>query len=157
MRYALMTAHYRAPLDFSMAGVAEAKSALDTLYRASANAEGDGAVDDGVLSALGDDLNTPNALARLHELARQANKGDAGAAANLKASAQMMGLLLSESSAWFQGEVGDDDAAINAAITARNEAKARKDYGEADRIRDELTAQGIALEDGPDGTIWRRI
>ena len=106
---------------------------------------------------MGDDLNTPNALARLHELARQANKGDAGAAANLKASAQMMGLLLSESSAWFQGEVGDDDAAINAAITARNEAKARKDYGEADRIRDELTAQGIALEDGPDGTIWRRI
>jgi cysteinyl-tRNA synthetase len=157
MRYALMTAHYRAPLDFSMAGVAEAKSALDTLYRASANAEGDGNVDDGVLSALGDDLNTPNALARLHELARQANKGDALAAANLKTSAQMMGLLHSESSAWFQGEVGDDDAAINDAIAARNEAKARKDYAEADRIRDELTAQGIALEDGPDGTIWRRI
>jgi len=157
MRYALMTAHYRAPLDFSLAGVAEAKSALDTLYRAAANATEEGSVDDGVLSALGDDLNTPNALARLHELARQANKGDAQAAANLKMSARLMGLLQAESSAWFQGGAGDDDVDINAAITARNEAKARKDYVEADRIRDDLMANGIALEDGPEGTIWRRI
>jgi cysteinyl-tRNA synthetase len=127
------------------------------LYRAAANATEEGSVDDGVLSALGDDLNTPNALARLHELARQANKGDAQAAANLKMSARLMGLLQAESSAWFQGGAGDDDVDINAAITARNEAKARKDYVEADRIRDDLMANGIALEDGPEGTIWRRI
>jgi cysteinyl-tRNA synthetase len=93
----------------------------------------------------------------LHELARQANKGDAQAAANLKMSARLMGLLQAESSAWFQGGAGDDDVDINAAITARNEAKARKDYVEADRIRDDLMANGIALEDGPEGTIWRRI
>ena len=157
MRYALMTAHYRAPLDFSMAGVAEAKKALDTLYRAVADASDDGTPDQEVLAALGDDLNTSNALARLHELARQANKGDAAAAAHLKASAGLMGLLQQDPTVWFQGEAQQDDAEILAAINARVAAKANKDFAEADRIRDELASKGIALEDGPNGTIWRRI
>ena len=157
MRYALMTAHYRAPLDFSIAGVAEAKKALDTLYRAVADASDDGTPDQEVLAALGDDLNTSNALARLHELARQANKGDAAAAAHLKASAGLMGLLQQDPTVWFQGEAQQDDAEILAAINARVAAKANKDFAEADRIRDDLAAKGIALEDGPDGTIWRRI
>ena len=152
-----MTAHYRAPLDFSMAGVAEAKKALDTLYRAAADASDDGTPDQEVLAALGDDLNTSNALARLHELARQANKGDAVAAAHLKASARLMGLLQQDPTLWFQGEAQQDDAEILAAINARVAAKANKDFAEADRIRDDLAAKGIVLEDGPDGTIWRRI
>ncbi len=157
MRYALMTAHYRAPLDFSMAGVAEAKKALDTLYRAITDAGDDGTPDDEMLAALGDDLNTSNALARLHELARQANKGDAHAAANLKASAGLMGLLQQDPTVWFQGDSGDEDADILAAIEARRTAKANKDFAKADQIRDELAAKGIALEDGPEGTIWRRV
>ena len=157
MRYALMTAHYRAPLDFSMAGVAEAKKALDTLYRAVTDAGDDGTPDDEMLAALGDDLNTSNALARLHELARQANKGDAHAAANLKASAGLMGLLQQDPTVWFQGDSGDEDADILAAIEARRTAKANKDFAKADQIRDELAAKGIALEDGPEGTIWRRV
>ena len=157
MRYALMTAHYRAPLDFSMSGVAEAKSALDTLYRAVTDAADDGELDQGVLAALGDDLNTPKALARMHELARQANKGDRAAASSLKASARLMGLLQADSTSWFQGDAGEDDAGILAAIAARIEAKKNKDFAEADRIRDDLAARGIALEDGPDGTIWRRV
>ena len=157
MRYALMTAHYRAPLDFSMAGVVEAKKALDTLYRAIDGGDHQGKVDAGVLAALGDDLNTSNALARLHDLARQAHKGDAQAAADLKASAGVMGLLQSDPNVWFQGEAGDGDGDILAAIEARVAAKARKDFAEADRIRDDLASKGIALEDGPDGTIWRRI
>ena len=156
MRYALMSAHYRAPLDFSMAGVVEAKKALDALYRAVANADENGDIDQAMLTALGDDLNTPNALARLHELARQANKGDAMAAADLKASAGILGLLQSDANAWFQGD-GQNDDDILAAIEARKIAKANKDFAEADRIRDELAANGIALEDGPDGTIWRRV
>lgn len=160
IRYALLTAHYRAPLDFSIGGVREAKSALDTLYRAVADAPEESAEIDGlVLAALGDDLNTPNALARLHELARMANKGDAAAKSSLKASAQLMGLLSQDADAWFKGKAkgnNHDDAAIDDAILARQTAKANKDFAEADRIRDALAADGIVLEDKADGTIWRR-
>ena len=164
MRYALLAAHYRAPLDFSMTGVGEAKSALDSLYRAVDNAQDGGAVDQGVLDALGDDLNTPNALARLHELAKAANKGDTAARDSLKASAALLGLLQDDAGTWLKGGLkgsqtsssGRDDAAIDAAIDARKAAKANKDYAEADRIRDDLAAQGILLEDTPNGTSWRR-
>lgn len=161
MRYALLSAHYRAPLDFSMNGVGEAKSALDSLYRAIDGASDHGAIDNGVLKALGDDLNTPNALARLHELARDANKGDDAARDSLKASAGLLGLLQDDAQAWLKGGSdasadGPDDAAIDAAIAARKDAKANKDYAEADRIRDDLAAQGILLEDTPQGTTWRR-
>ena len=155
MRYALLSAHYRAPLDFSMTGVTEAKSALDSLYRAVDGADSGADPDSAVLDALGDDLNTPNALARLHELARQANKGDDIARACLKASAELMGLLSGNASQWLKG--GDEnETSILAAIEARKAAKTNKDYAEADRIREALAADGILLEDTPDGTIWRR-
>ena len=151
MRYALLSAHYRAPLDFSMNGVGEAKSALDSSYRAIEGASDNGTIDDGVLKALGDDLNTLNALARLHELARAANKGDDAARDSSKASAQLLGLLQDDPEAWLKGGSDAsadsmDDAAIDAAISARKDAKANKDYAEADRIRDDLAAQGILLE-----------
>lgn len=154
IRYALMTAQYRAPLDFSMSGVAEAKTSLDTLYR-SAGRVAPGEIDHEVMAALADDLNTPLALARLHELARMANKGDVTAAGALKASAQSMGLLTSNPDAWFKGDDADD-AEIQAAISARAEAKKARNFGEADKIRDDLASRGILLEDTPDGTIWRR-
>ncbi|XDZ64659.1 cysteine--tRNA ligase [Alphaproteobacteria bacterium LSUCC0684] len=154
VRYALLTAQYRAPLDFSMTGVEEAKAALDSLYRAVGDAEA-GDIDDEVMAALADDLNTPVALARLHELARQANKGDQAAAGNLRATAEMMGLLASDADTWFRG--GDADAQdIEAAISARATAKKERNFAEADRIRDDLAARGILLEDTADGTIWRR-
>jgi len=153
-RYALMTSQYRAPLDFSMAGVAEAKASLDTLYRSAGDA-GAGLVDDEVMAALADDLNTPLALARLHELARMANKGDVSAAGALKASAQMMGLLASDPDSWFRGDDADETE-IQAAISARAEAKKARNFAEADKIRDDLASRGILLEDTPDGTIWRR-
>ncbi len=163
VRYALLSAHYRAPLDFSMAGVGEAKAALDSLYRAIANvtATADASLDEKLLAALGDDLNTPNALARLHELSHAANKGDGHAAATLKKSARLLGLLQSDARLWFQASVGDnvsdDSKAIEKAIATRLAAKASKDYAESDRIRDDLLAQGIVLEDTPSGTTWRRI
>ena len=154
VRLALLSAHYRAPLDFSRKAVAEAKSALDSLYRAAADAEASD-IDADFLAVLGDDLNTPNAIARLHELARDANKGDAAAAGRLKASAAMLGLLEGDAEAWFKGD-GSDEAEILAAINARLAARKNRDFAEADRIRDDLAARGILLEDTPEGTIWRR-
>jgi cysteinyl-tRNA synthetase len=155
VRYALLAAHYRAPLDFSVTGVGEAKSALDSLYRAVEGAGAEVAPDQTVLDALGDDLNTPKALASLHDLARQANKGDASCRDRLKSSAALLGLLQDEPDHWFKGNAGGDTA-ILALINARDKAKADKNFAEADRIRDELVASGIVLEDTPKGTVWRR-
>ena len=162
-RYALLTAHYRTPLDFSWEKMDEAKSALDTLYRATHNAASDGMIDEEVLAALSDDLTTPKALARLHAMAKMANKGDANMAANLKASAAMMGLLQVDFDDWFKEANTSDKNAdenfedeINEAIIARQTAKEGKDFTEADRIRNALAEKGIILEDTPQGTVWRR-
>jgi len=143
LRLALLSAHYRQPLPWTEALVAQAKATLDGLYRKAGDAEA-GEVDAGVLDALSDDLNTPLALSRLATL-------EGGA---LKASVQLLGLLQSSATDWFQGDADASD--IEARIAARTEAKKNRDFGTADKIRDELKAEGIILEDGPGGTTWRR-
>jgi cysteinyl-tRNA synthetase len=144
LRLALLSAHYRQPLPWTASLVAQAKGTLDGLYRKAGDAKV-GPIDEGVIDALRDDLNTPLALSRLSAI------DDAG---TLKASAQLLGLLTQSAEQWFQG--GSDSSAIDARIAERAEAKKNRDFATADRIRDELKADGIVLEDGAGGTTWRR-
>ena len=170
IRLALLNAHYRQPLDWTDDGLAQAKKMLDRLYgalRALAGIETDvdAAPDPSFLDALEDDLNTPNALAALFDLARRANtennlaerKRIKGA---LTASGALMGLLQRDPEEWFAGAPGDADgpdaSEIETLIQARVDARAAKNFAEADRIRDDLAARGIALEDSSSGTKWRR-
>lgn len=159
LRLALLSAHYRQPLPWTESLIAQSRATLDSLYRRVKRytpqgweAFGDFEPSDlpspnqGVLEALADDLNTPLAIKRLIEL-----RGDAEVAA----TAQFMGLLTSKG-AWFRPDDERLREAIDHKVAARSEAKKRRDFAEADRIRDELKADGILLEDGPSGTTWRR-
>src|SRR5688572_22682963 len=142
-RFALLSAHYRQPLEWSSQLIAQSKATLDRLYRAAGDA-GPGEVDPAMLEALADDLNSPLALARLSAIDDPAT---------LRASGALLGLLGESSAAWFQGE---GDERIDALVAARTEAKQQRDFAEADRIRAVLAEDGILLEDSPVGTTWRR-
>ncbi len=169
VRFFILRAHYRSPLNYSDAHLVDARHALSRLYTALRNvppaaaAEVDWAAPMAARFklAMDDDFNTAEAIAVLFDLANEVNRSQsAEAAAQLKALGDVLGLLGQAPLAFLQGGVeagGDDEsAAIEARIAARIEAKKAKNFAEADRLRAELLADGIALEDTPQGTVWRR-
>ncbi|MFL5089707.1 MAG: cysteine--tRNA ligase [Xanthobacteraceae bacterium] len=157
IRLALLQTHYRQPLPWTEAGLREAKHHLDAWYALTADV-GPGLLCAGMLDALADDLNTPKALAALHELRSEAAKGAKPAAASLKASAQMLGFLqrpAAEWLAWRPASLMIDEARVTGLIEARNAARKAKNFAEADRIRGELSSMGIELKDSKEGTSWQ--
>ncbi len=168
IRLALLSGHYRQPLDVTREKITEAKAQLDRLYGALRRAKNlqraEDTISHGVAAALSDDLNTPEALARLHALAHELNtQGEPEQAALSKAalldSGYLLGLLQQDPEDWFRGSAdgeGPSPEEIEMLIAARKAARQAKDFAEADRIRDTLAGQGVLLEDGPQGTTWRR-
>jgi cysteinyl-tRNA synthetase len=167
IRFAMLSGHYRAPLDWTTDLLEQAKTTLNRIYGALRrvwDAEGGSATDTGVREALRDDLNSPIALAELSRLSSAANgaadrKDEAAMAdarADLLAAGALLGLLTKTPAEWEQGGDSDENARIEALVAARIQARADKNWAEADRIRDELAAEGIEIMDGAGGATWRR-
>lgn len=169
MRLALLSAHYRQPLDWSEDTIEQARKMLDRLYGAvrgiavDADRRQSAEPPPALVTALEDDLNTPKAMAEFFALARELNKAEGDderqrLAAAMFAAGDLMGLLQSDPEDWFAGHVEGELSAdeIEAIIEKRRLAKEQKDYAAADRYRDDLASAGIRIEDGPGGTTWRR-
>ncbi|WP_246450514.1 cysteine--tRNA ligase [Sphingomonas rhizophila] len=176
LRLALLSAHYRQPLPWTETLIAQSKATLDRWYRLLSElchfegAEETSEINWQALEALSDDINSPAFLARLSLMADHLWKlrndyfhstsdtveyqGLAYQRDVFRNTARLIGLLLEEPDEWFRGE--GDNSAIDALIAERDAAKKARDFATADRIRDELKAEGILLEDGPGGTTWRR-
>jgi len=164
MRYLLLSAHYRQPLDWSESALRQAVTTLDRLYRALEDHAMEQATEPAatVVEALEDDLNTPAALAALNALARELGQCEDAArharlAGELRASGKLLGLL-QQPAQWTeqrQSDAGLDPDHIDRLVAQRTEARQQRDFAEADRLRDELDVMGVELEDSPDGTRWR--
>ena len=169
VRYLLVSSHYRSPINYSEESLKDAKSALERFYNAlkglpEALPAGGEAFVERFSAAMNDDFGTPEACAVLFELAREINRmretdvqAAAGLAARLKELAGVLGVLQLEPEAFLQaGAAGKVDAAeVDALIAARLQARAEKNWAESDRIRDQITAMGVVLEDGKGATTWR--
>ena len=169
LRFALLSAHYRSPLNFSVELLEQARSTLDSLYstlRDVQEIEVDLEVNlpqEPFYQALNDDLNTPIAIAEIHSLAKQLHKAvekeKPALKARILAAGSLLGILPPDANEWLQGAASSEAISaedIEALITERQEAKLAKNYARADEIRQELLTQGVVLEDSREGTKWRR-
>jgi cysteinyl-tRNA synthetase len=166
IRWALLSAHYRAPLDWTGRLLDQARNNLDKIYgalRRAKDVELDPAmpVPAGVLDSLEDDLNTPRAIAELFALAKTLETSAdpeerSRAKTGLIAGGALMGVLQADPDAWFEGGADEDfKAKIDDLLAQRDEARRAKDWPTADRIRGELDALNVVVMDGPDGAVWR--
>ena len=174
IRLALLSTHYRSPLDWTDKLLSDAQKSLDSFYRAldgyhqgrpDEMAKIGGEIGESFMTHFlnqyfADDLNMPACIGYLHEIVKAINTASTpeikiAQQAQLKAAANLIGLLQQSPESWFKG--AGDDAGIQEKIDARISAKKAKNWAEADRIRKELADAGILLEDKPDGTTdWRR-
>jgi cysteinyl-tRNA synthetase len=168
IRWALLSAHYRAPLDWNDELLAQAQASLDRLYgallrlqhlpsplKSPSNSYA------AFVAALADDLNTPKAIAELSALATTANTAtrtdlQAAAKAELLAAGALLGVLQQDPAEWFRASFGEQAAEIDTLVAERVAARQRKDFAAADRIRDDLAARGVEVMDNPSGSTWRR-
>ncbi|MZI92774.1 cysteine--tRNA ligase [Vibrio sp. CAIM 722] len=171
VRYFLMSGHYRSQLNYSEENLKQARASLERLYTALRGLDLTVAPADNhdykarFNTAMDDDFNTPEAYSVLFDMARDINrlKGEDQAQANslgalMRELADVIGILYQDPEQFLQGELGDDDEAaeIEALIKLRNDSRAAKDWANADMARDKLNEMGVILEDGPEGTTWRR-
>ena len=169
LRFMLMKAHYRQPLDWSESALDQARRTLDGLYTtlrdlATVPVQADAELPAEFLAALADDLNTPEALAQLARLSDDARRSEGeakvSAKAALLAAGEFLGLLQNDPEQWFRGVAiagGADDALIQALVDARLAAKKARDFAQADQIRADLLARGVVIEDTPQGLRWKRV
>ena len=164
IRFFVVRSHYRSPLNYSDVHLNDARNALKRLYTALSAVTATPVQIDWAnpyaarfQAAMNDDFGTPEAVAVLFDLAGEVNRThDAHTAGLLKALGGVLGLLQDTPQTFLQGGASNDEAVIQEHIAARAAAKAAKNFAEADRIRNELLAQGIVLKDSPTGTTWER-
>jgi cysteinyl-tRNA synthetase len=167
LRFGLLSAHYRAPLEWNAKLLEQTHRSLDRLYgvlrRLSDVEAGEGTPSDELLAALHDDLNTPKALSALFASAGRANKAEtpeeqAAAKGELLAGGALMGVLQQDPDAWFglNDLSAEERGEIDQLIADRQTARAEKDWARADALRDALNAKNILVDDGPEGSTWRK-
>jgi cysteinyl-tRNA synthetase len=156
LRLNMLKAHYRSPMDWTLKGLEESAKTLDDWYWVAADTKGE-QPSDAVIEALSDDLNTPQMIATLHALRNSAATGNEGDRDQCAASLRLLGFLSESAADWKarkQQASGIDAKQIDGLISDRTAARARKDFRESDRIRDELAAMGVVIKDSKDGTTW---
>jgi cysteinyl-tRNA synthetase len=166
LRWALLSGHYRAPLDWNGELIAQSKQSLNRLYgvllrNVDITVDADAEPPQAFLKALQDDLNTPRAMAELFALAKDLDTAEGigvkhEAKSALVAAGKLLGFLQAEPETWFEGGADPElKARVEGLLADRIEARKAKDWATADRIRDELTALNIVVMDGPTGATWR--